>query len=48
MTAFPSTISYFTYVLGIISDLQAGEIMYTNNKITDYGILPVDENHIFK
>ena len=30
----PSTVSYFTYELGIMSDLQVGEVMYSNENIT--------------
>ena len=33
----PSSISYFTYELGIISYLQVGEIIYTNDIITLLG-----------
>ena len=43
----PSSISYFTYELGIISDLQVGEIIYTNDNILlSWDFTTVDGNHI--
>lgn len=30
----PRTVSYFAYELGIISDLQVGEILYDNDNVT--------------
>ena len=44
---YPSSISYITYELGIISDLEVGEIIYTNDNITlSWDSTTVDGNHI--
>ena len=43
----PSTVSYFIYELGIMSDLQVGEDMYCNENITlSWDATSIDGCHI--
>ena len=43
----PLTVSYFAYELGIISDLQVGEILYDNDNVTlSWDSTSVEGHHI--
>ena len=43
----PSTVSYFAYELGVISDIQIGEVMYTDDNITlSWDSTSVEGHHI--
>ena len=43
----PSTVSYFACDLGVISDIQIGEVMYKNDNVTfSWDSTSVEEHHI--